>query len=328
MNHKIILIVFLCSCATYIYGMEISPHEDIIEQQALLAKSINISPRPAKSIRISPHFNSGFDVIEEIVEKDIKKTYCSGYPKIDEDILRHLSKFKPEELTLDCSIIPEGIRTFYELKTLHICCSKKGYEISSLPNLDEIRLLPSLERLTISGGRLRTVPWFIVNLPKLKWLRISFQLIKTIPESINLPKLQRLVLSINSLKQLPESINQLTSLQTLDVSCNFLKKIPDSIGELKNLTDLDVSQNKLETLPPSFGKLYKLTKLNMAFNYFKSLPDMINKFTNLKKLDVSNNRLLPDIISNFPELKKLNFTYNKNWDGSVFVGIQLNSIYE
>ncbi|XP_057510348.1 putative disease resistance RPP13-like protein 1 [Actinidia eriantha] len=146
----------------------------------------------------------------------------------------------------------------------------------------------------LSGCQLsRHVP--LELLPKPKCLRVlSFRgyCIHELPTSIGeLKRLRYLNLSFTLVKRLPESLGALYNLQTLLLrGCYRLKKFPMSIENLINLRHLDITYaNSLEEMPLGIEKLESLQTLS-NFIITKGNGVRIRELgnlTNLRKLEIT-----------------------------------------
>jgi len=145
-------------------------------------------------------------------------------------------------------------------------------------------------RLNLESMSLRSIPESIENLIGLEILNVSYNYLRSIPDSIgSLRNLTQLFLFHNSLASLPNNIGNLIGLEILNVSDNNLESIPDSIGFLSNLTILFLYNNKLTGLPNTIGNLLGLKELILYSNNLESLPVSIGNLTNLLQLNVFYN---------------------------------------
>lgn len=232
MNHKIILIAFLCSCATYICGMELftttrgQPKKN--EQQALPVKEISIGrsecPPYCFEVKIK-------DIKNHVFGREFHKT-------IDKTIIQNLSEaLQPKKLTIR---------------------SMTGFQ-DGIPN--NIYLFTNLTKLYFSGNHLETLA-SILKLRKLRILLLPCNGLKQLPNEIGkLTNLTYLDVSGNKLKTLPASLCQLKNLEVLDVSVNNLETVSPSICKLPKLRKLFLDHNnKLRNLPVCFLRIMKKTK--------------------------------------------------------------------
>lgn len=178
-----------------------------------------------------------------------------------------------------------------------------------------------LERVDLSGRRLRFLPEAFGRIQGLVVLNLSSNLLEVIPDSVaGLENLEELDISSNLLESLPDSIGLLVNLKILNVSGNKLMSLPDSISHCRSLVELDVSFNNLTYLPTNIGyELVNLRRLSIQLNKIRFLPSSICEMNSLCHLDAHFNELhgLPlaigrltnleimDLSSNFSDLKEL-----------------------
>ncbi|KAI3454430.1 hypothetical protein Pfo_011093 [Paulownia fortunei] len=172
----------------------------------------------------------------------------------------------------------------------------------------------AIERVDLSGRRLRILPEAFGRLKSLIVLNLSNNQLEAIPDSIaGLENLEELNLSANLLESLPDSIGLLFKLKILDVSGNKLSALADSISHCRLLVELDASFNKLTYLPTNIGfELVNLRRLSIHLNKIRSLPTSIGEMKSLRLLDVHFNELhgLPHSIGRLTNLEILNLSSN------------------
>ncbi|GER56775.1 plant intracellular ras group-related LRR 1 [Striga asiatica] len=177
--------------------------------------------------------------------------------------------------------------------------------------------LKSLVVLNLSDNQLEVIPDSIAGLENLEELNLSSNLLESLPDSIGfLFKLKILDVSRNKLTTLPDSISQCRLLVELDASFNKLTYLPTNIGfEMKNLKRLSISLNKIRSLPTSIGEMKSLRLLDARFNELHGLPNSIGKLNNLEILNLSSNfndlTKLPDKITDLTNLKELDLSNNQ-----------------
>ncbi|XP_057472754.1 plant intracellular Ras-group-related LRR protein 9-like [Actinidia eriantha] len=171
-----------------------------------------------------------------------------------------------------------------------------------------------IERIDLSGRRLRLLPEAFGRLRGLVVLNLSSNQLEAIPDSIGgLENLEELNLASNLLDFLPDSIGLLLNLKLLDVSSNKLVTLPDSICRCRSLVELDASFNRLAYLPTNIGyELLNLRRLSIHLNKIRSLPSSICEMRSLHVLDVHFNELrgLPLGIGRLTNLEILNLSSN------------------
>ncbi|GLU12653.1 hypothetical protein SLE2022_293170 [Rubroshorea leprosula] len=171
--------------------------------------------------------------------------------------------------------------------------------------------------LNLSNNQLNVIPDSIAGLEKLEELNLSSNLLESLPDSIGLlHNLKILNVSSNKLMALPDSICQCRSLVGLDVSFNSMTYLPTNLGyELVNLQRLSIQLNKIRSLPMSIGEMGSLLCLDAHFNELCGLPDAIGRLTNLEILNLSSNfadfTQLPDTIGELTNLKELDLSNNQ-----------------
>lgn len=171
-----------------------------------------------------------------------------------------------------------------------------------------------LERVDLSGRRLRFLPEAFGRIRSLLVLNISKNQLEIIPDSIaGLENLEELNAASNLLESLPDSIGLLQRLKILDVSGNKLAALPDTICHCRSLVELDVSFNNLTYLPTNIGyELINLQKLSIQLNKIRFLPSSVCEMKSLRTLDAHFNELhgLPLAIGRLTNLEILNLSSN------------------
>ncbi|KAI0232459.1 cysteinyl-tRNA synthetase [Massospora cicadina] len=192
-----------------------------------------------------------------------------------------------------------------DLDQLTLC----NNQIQSIPN--DYAILSRLTMLDLSNNRLEGFPLPVCNMPRLRHLNLSYNLLQEIPALFGeLGSLETLVLVSNSLRgELPACFENLSGLTTLDVRKNQLEGI-SVVASMPQLEVLRCDQNLLATA--RFGdnrftrltlsrtpmtefsarSLTYLTELNLADCNLGELKDSVLDATpNLVALKLSNNQL-------------------------------------
>lgn len=176
---------------------------------------------------------------------------------------------------------------------------------------DELFALSALNYLEISYTTLATVPVQISKLSNLINLALHRNQIETVSDAINdLPKLKFLDLSFNRLTALPGTL-QLEAVHTLNLSNNKLEDMAD-LSNAKALSIFHIEHNQLEKLPQGLETLTNLSEIYAASNLLNELPTEIKSFVSLKTLDVSDNKLksVPGELVDCQKLKTLKLEGN------------------
>ncbi|KAL5100616.1 hypothetical protein RYX36_004943 [Vicia faba] len=182
---------------------------------------------------------------------------------------------------------------------------------------DELGKMKGLLVLNLSHNQLKVIPDSIAGLKKLMELHVSSNLLESLPDCIGLlTNLKTLNLSGNKLTALPESISLCRSLIELDASFNNLICLPTNMAYgLVNLEKLLIHLNKLRFLPLSIGEMKSLRYLDVHFNELHGLPQSIGKLTNLEYLNISSNfndmTQLPETVGGLINLVELDMSNNQ-----------------
>ncbi|XWS51618.1 hypothetical protein CRYUN_Cryun12cG0192400 [Craigia yunnanensis] len=281
----------------------------LAEIESDLSKSMEelvLSPRPVEADRLEwrAHLADKEQRIRQQAEKE--KSIYKSILQLDEMHEAYGKLLKEAE---------ERLVRIYE-KAVKVA---KTSEVVEEVNVEVVGALEEaqgrgLERVDLSGRKLRFVPEAFGKISGLLLLNLSSNLLEVIPDSIaGLEKLEELNLSSNLLESLPDSIGLLQNLKILDVSGNKLNTLPDTICHCRSLIELDVSFNSLSYLPTNLGnELGNLQKLSIHLNKIRSLPTSIGKMSSLHFLDAHFNELcgLPDEIGRLTNLEILNLSSN------------------
>ena len=175
-------------------------------------------------------------------------------------------------------------------------------------NLQELRHLPYLQKLTIQDQTLDTLA-FLASLSNLKELNlIDCRFAANELDIIaGLPALERLTLANCSLSTI-SGLESAQNLTYLDLSNNTIRNL-DPLSTLVNLQTLNLGHNAVVTLNALSG-LVNLESLNICYNVISSITP-IATCHNLTDLTANNNQLVNlDGIENLTSLKVLNVSKN------------------
>ena len=124
--------------------------------------------------------------------------------------------------------------------------------------------MKNLIRLDLQHNRIQVIPACLFELPLLRNLNISFNLISELPLVDQWSSSLRLLdCQGNKLQGFPDEVNG-ALLEYLNISNNNLDRIPLGICKIRTLEELDVSENKdIRVIPVELGRLTKLTQLRL-----------------------------------------------------------------
>ncbi|XP_030623683.1 leucine-rich repeat-containing G-protein coupled receptor 6 [Chanos chanos] len=157
-----------------------------------------------------------------------------------------------------------GRSAFQFLPKLHTLSLNGATEIRDFPDLTGTT---SLEILSLTRAGLSGLPQNLcLQLPNLRVLELSHNLIKELPSFRHCSSLQEIGLQHNLIRQIERNtFQQLTSLRSLDLSWNRIELIhPDAFSSLQSLVKLDLTDNWLSQLP--LAGLNSLTHLKLKGN--------------------------------------------------------------
>lgn len=116
--------------------------------------------------------------------------------------------------------------------------------------LPQLKQMPQLRNLSLSGSNLTEVPQEVTELNNLLYLELSNNKLSELPPEIeNLKNLRNLILAYNNLSFLPIEITNLNYLEMIDLSYNQFTKIPPELAILqgKRLKTYAIVGNPLQT---------------------------------------------------------------------------------
>nr|XP_057939699.1 leucine-rich repeat-containing G-protein coupled receptor 6-like isoform X1 [Doryrhamphus excisus] len=177
-----------------------------------------------------------------------------------------------------------GKSAFQFLPKLHTLSLNRATLIQEFPDL---KGTTSLEVLTLTQAGLSALPVGLCEqLPRLRVMELSYNLIRHLPSFYHCSELQEIGLQHNEITMLESStFQQLTSLRTLDLSWNKIEWIhADAFASLHSLVKLDLTENRLSSVP-SVG-LGSLTHLKLRGNpalYDTFIPD---RFPHLRVIEM------------------------------------------
>ncbi|XP_041612254.1 leucine-rich repeat-containing G-protein coupled receptor 5 [Vulpes lagopus] len=172
--------------------------------------------------------------------------------------------------------------------------------------------LPELRTLTLNGASQITEFPDLTGTASLESLTLTGAQISSLPGAAwdQLPALRVLDLSYNLLEDLP-SFSVCRKLQKIDLRHNEIYEIKaDTFQQLLSLRALNLAWNKIAIIHPNaFSTLPSLRKLDLSSNRLSSFP--VTGLHGLTHLKLTGNHALQSLISseNFPELKVIEMPY-------------------
>jgi len=182
--------------------------------------------------------------------------------------------------------------------------------LDSAEKIKPLKNLYNLEVLDLSRNQLTQVPSYLFDMPSLRSLNLSDNMLTELGKIEGENVLEELYIENNRLTSLPE-LDKLGNLQTLSLSGNKLKSFPEEISSLKNLTALAIADNNLSEMP-DISDFEQLAVINLEGNELNVFPSGIENLKNLVQIDISENNIseIPEGVFTLPELSALFISFN------------------
>lgn len=136
--------------------------------------------------------------------------------------------------------------------------------LSQLP--EDFHRLQNLKIAFFSDCNFATFPKQLAQCSSLEMIAFRGNAMTTIPEHAFPPQLRWLILTNNLIRSLPESIGKCLRLQKVMLAGNHLTTLPDEMADCTKLGLLRLSANKIAHLPPWLFALPELAFLSLAGN--------------------------------------------------------------
>ncbi len=124
---------------------------------------------------------------------------------------------------------------------------------------DSVSQLRHLKIFFASNNNFAHFPAVLGKLPELSMIGFKANKIERVSENVFPAKLRWLILTDNRIKKLPQSIGSAKLLQKCMLAGNFLETLPEEMSQCKCLELLRISSNKLKELPKWLLQLPKLS---------------------------------------------------------------------
>ncbi|CAN6565178.1 unnamed protein product [Malus baccata var. baccata] len=282
-------------------------------------KFINLSH--CHNLEITPDFTNVPNLERLIVQG------CTRLVEVHGSILT-LTKLVLLDLSLcgQLKILPSKV-CMRSLKTFGLFGCRS---LEMFPEISEV--IEGLEKLDLSGSRIKELPLSINNLTGLSHLNLSKCMeLKILPSKVCMRSLKTFDLSgCSSLEMFPEISEVIEGLEALDLSRSKIKELPRSINNLTGLSYLDLNNCKeLESLPSSIC-MKSLKTLDLSgCSSLVMFPEISEVIEGLEELDLSGSKIkeLPLSINNLTGLRCLFMINCKELESLPSSICQLKSIY-
>lgn len=208
--------------------------------------------------------------------------------------------FDLQELRLsgqNLNVLPAEFEVFAKLRILELrenqICTIESRVFGSKSTQLSLGMGTTLEKLDFRYNRLNNLPETLDNCVKLQVLRVSHNVLDSLPKVMNglSHTLVDLQLAHNQFLSSPPAISALKALERLDLSFNRLATLEMDFSHLSRLQVLHLSGNRLSELPLSLS-VPPIRDLSIAGNHFATFPPVVTLLgTTLKRLDMQTNRL-------------------------------------
>lgn len=201
-----------------------------------------------------------------------------------------LLEYNAEQEARKLELLYEKLNKTIEIGDEVTLLELKASTIYSLPQ--DIVLLKNVEAVRfVDCENLDLTDAFekLAEMPKLKYLEISYSKILSLPDNIaKLKNLESLNIKQNKLVRLPNTLTELSNLKTIDVSNNSLLNEDiffELISPMVNLKDVRANYCRIRDLPSTSKNM---DYLEIQGNLFSTLPEGLN----VKSLNLSANKLM------------------------------------
>ncbi|KAJ3983948.1 L domain-like protein [Lentinula detonsa] len=151
---------------------------------------------------------------------------------------------------------------------------------------DVFQLLTKLEELDLYDNKIKDPGHALNHLSNLSVLDLSFNLLRSIPESISLLTSLKTIYFVQNRISKITCLDNLTSLRSLELGGNRIRKI-ENLDALVNLEELWLGKNKITKLE-NISKLQNMKILSIQSNRI-TVIEGLEELTNLEELYLSHN---------------------------------------
>lgn len=204
--------------------------------------------------------------------------------------------------------ISEDIGNLTELEVFSYTNNRTTLLPSSIVNLKK------LKTLKINGNNLNEIRADLGKYLKLEVLNLSSNFLSEIPDGIRgmEKSLQKFYIAKNSkISKIPCWLSNFEEIRLLDIGCNEITGIESDLPP--NMRVLRLNNNMLVTIPRSVTNTRRLQRLILSNNYIEVIPKEISNLKRVVFIDIGRNRLsvLPEEIVKMRRLEKIKADCNR-----------------
>ncbi len=169
-------------------------------------------------------------------------------------------------------------KMFFNLRFLHLCNNK-------LKKFPELSAIKALDRLTLSGNEISTVPVDAEGIGFIQEIYLDSNQITVVPDNLMaFRSLKIFSIARNQIRTIPVKVSFPDSLKVLILNKNRISAIPRNLEGLGRVKKLYLGDNPITELPGSFKGLEEVEILSLSGNKISKFPEKIEGLGNLKTL--------------------------------------------
>lgn len=121
-----------------------------------------------------------------------------------------------------------------------------------------------VDYLNLDRNELEALPGEVASLVRLKWLRLNYNRLSSLPDISALKGLRRIYLKGNRFTAVPPTLKNLPSLTDIDLSRNPLTEVPQWLVDKKGLENVSFSETGITKLPDDLSGWRNLSTLQLG----------------------------------------------------------------